>query len=70
MNERFTFNNSQQITSNDLVQEVTPPFVRSLSKGILKVSLGLSHFLDFAFLSHYLILQEFHLTGIRLCYLL
>ena len=49
MNERFTFNDSQQITSNDLVQEVTPPFVRSLSKGILKVSLGLSHFLDFAF---------------------
>lgn len=48
-----------------------------LGKGILKVFLYLSHFLDFAFLSHYLILtlfsamrEEFHLTGIRLCYLL
>lgn len=52
-------------------------FIASLGKGILKMFLCLSHFLDFAFLSHYLIptlfstmREEFHLTGIRLCYLL
>ena len=69
---------NQETTSNDLVKEevITPLPVR-LGKGILKVFLCLSHSLDFAFLSHYLIhtlcpavREEFRLTGITLGYLL
>lgn len=58
-------------------EEVVTPFTVGLRKGILKVLLYLSHLLDFAFLSHYLIptlfsavREEFYLTVIRLGYLL